>query len=106
MTNNLHILIELDLSKMDSYLIEYMQTLNEVLRIEKITFLHNIKLGELPKDLLSQDRLEIIQKRIKEKIINKIEEVNYEFPCEVKVTMENLSKWILKILEKKKILDY
>jgi len=105
MTNNLHILVGLDLSKMDSYLIEYMQTLNEVLRIEKITFLHNIKLGELPKDLLSQDRLEIIQKRIKEKIINKIEEVNYEFPCEVKVTMENLSEVAFKNFGKENNFD-
>jgi len=89
---SLHILVGLDLSKMDPYLIDYMKTLNQIFNIDKVTFLHNIKIGELPKDLLSDEQLKIIQKRIKKRVDDLVEKADLSFSCETKVTMENLSE--------------
>lgn len=94
MTENksLKILVGLDLSEMDQYLIDYMKTLNQIFTIHEVVFLHNIKLGELPRDLLSENQLDRIQKKITDKLTNKVQETALPFSFRIKVTMENLSE--------------
>lgn len=92
MNKSLNILVGLDLSKMDPYLIDYMQVLDQIFNIEKVVFMHNIKLSELPNDLVSKDRLPMIQKRISTRLDEQIRQRNFIFPYEVRVTNKNLSE--------------
>jgi len=101
----LNILIGLDLSEMDQYLIQYANILDHILNVEQITFIHNLKLGELPKELVQADQLQLIQKRIKNKIEQQITaaEVNYSY--EVLVTLENYSEIAFSNVTKQKKFD-
>ncbi len=101
----LNILVGLDLSKMDAYLIDYIKTLNQIFIVDKITFLHNIKLGELPKDLLSDERLQTIQRKIKNRLERLVEDAELNFPYTVKVSMENLSEIAFQHIGKKEHFD-
>lgn len=88
----LSVLIGIDLSEMDTHLFHYIHTLEEVLDIENITFLHNIKTTELPTGMLSADRLEVIKEKITNKITKDIHSVAIQQPFEVKVTSERFSE--------------
>lgn len=92
LNKSLQIIVGLDLSEMDQYLIDYMKTLDQIFTIDKVTFMHNIKLGELPRDLLSEDQLEVIREKITLKLTAKVKETHLPFPFSTVVTMENLSE--------------
>lgn len=81
----LQILVGLDLSQMDHYLIEYLKVLDTVLNIERITFIHNIKITELSKEYLTQESIEVIKEKIKEKIEEQISlsKANYEYKIQI-----------------------
>lgn len=101
----LNILVGIDLSDMDQFLIQYLQNLNHILDIEKVTFLHNIKLGELPKELISDESLERIQGRIIEKVSNQIKNKNAQYEFEVKISIENYSEIAFVNLTKSQTFD-
>lgn len=86
------ILVGLDLSEMDVYLLEYMHTLDRLFEIESVTFLHNIKLGELSIELLSSGVLKKIYAKIKTDLQNSVERVGLTFSYRVEVQMESLSE--------------
>lgn len=88
----LNILVGLDLSDMDSCLLNYVKSLHEVCNIEKVTFLHNIKLGHLPKEYLSSDQLQKIKSKIDKKVKRRLEEAETPYPMEVKVTTDRFSE--------------
>ena len=101
----LNILIGLDLSEMDQYLIQYVKILDHILNVGKITFLHNLKLGELPKELIQKDQLEIIQKRIQKRVTEQIEATEINSIHEVVVTVENYSEIAFTAVAKQKPYD-
>lgn len=70
MTNpiNIRLLAGLDLSEMDSEVIRYAGLLQQWLPVGHITFLHNVKLAELPPDLRDPAKLGRIATRIEVKI--------------------------------------
>lgn len=88
----LNVLVGIDLSEMDTYLFSYINTLEEILDIKKITFLHNIKTTELPEGMLSADRLEVIKEKITRKITKDINSAGLQHPFKVKVTSERFSE--------------
>lgn len=88
----LSVLIGIDLSEMDAYLFNYIHTLEEVLDIKNIAFLHNIKTTELPSGMLSADRLEVIKEKVSKKITKDIHSVTIKQPFEVIVTSERFSE--------------
>ncbi|WP_413511612.1 universal stress protein [Myroides odoratus] len=90
--NALNLLIGLDLSEMDNYLIQHAKILNHILDVEQITFIHNLKLGELPKELIQTDQLQLIQKRIVKRVEEQIEKTEIDYTYEILVTVENYSE--------------
>ena len=101
----LNLLIGLDLSEMDQYLIQYANILDHILNVEQITFIHNLKLGELPKELVQTDQLQLIQKRIKNRIEQQIKATEIAYQYEVVVTLENYSEIAFSNLAKQKNFD-
>lgn len=88
----LNILVGFDLSEMDDFLIQYINTLNQILNIEKVTFLHNLKLGELPKELILPEKLQLIQEKIHRKITGQITSGGALYSFDIKITLENYSE--------------
>lgn len=88
----LNILVGIDLSEIDKYLYSYIHTLNQILDINKITFLHNIKITELPAGMLSADKLEVIKDKITLKITRDINASALSHPFEVHITSERFSE--------------
>lgn len=101
----LHLIVGLDLSEMDDELIRYLKTLDQLFKIKRVTFLHNIKLGELPGELLAGDQLKRIQKKIREKLIHKVKKEDLPFPFEVEVKMKELSESVFQEYGKKRHFD-
>lgn len=102
---SLNILIGLDLSEMDQYLINYMEVLNHILNIDKVTYVHNLKLGELPKDLLQPERLELIKTKITNRIKKQIAESNATYEFNIVISVENYSEIAFINLTKKQEFD-
>lgn len=86
------ILVGLDLSEMDPYLIEYMHTIDQLFRIEKVIFLHNIKLGDLSRDLLSSHALAEIQQKVGGRMQKMVKKAGLSFSFEIVVKTEQLSE--------------
>lgn len=101
----LNLLIGLDLSEMDQYLIQYANILDHILNVEQITFIHNLKLGELPKELIQTDQLQLLQKRIKNRIEQQITATEIAYSYEVLVTLENYSEIAFSNVAKQKNFD-
>ena len=89
---SLNVLVGIDLSEMDTYLFSYINTLEEILDIKNITFLHNIKTTELPEGMLSADRLEVIKGKITTKITKDINSAGLQHSFKVEVTSERFSE--------------
>lgn len=102
---SLHILIGLDLSEMDQYIIQYAKILDHILNVEQITFIHNLKLGELPKELIQKDQLELIQQRIVKRIETQIAATAVNYTYEIIVKLENYSELAFTAVAKKKNYD-
>ena len=90
--DNLKVVIGLDLSSMDNFLIDYINVLNHILDIDKVTYMHNIKLGELPKELLAPEKINVIQERVKQRITEQIIASQVTYTFEVIVTYENYTE--------------
>lgn len=101
----LKLLIGLDLSEMDDYLIQHVQILNHILDVEQITFIHNLKLGELPKELIQKDQLQLIQKRIIKRVEEQIAKIEINYTYDILVTIENYSEIAFSNVAKQKNYD-
>lgn len=91
MTKSAHIrvLVGLDLSEMDSELIRYLGILQQWLPSSHITFLHSIKVAELPADMREPSRLRLIASRIEAKIRQLIGHITIpDIPFDVQVRHE------------------
>ena len=88
----LQIAIGLDLSEIDQFLIKYVKNLDHILPIKKVFFLHNIKMGEIPKDLLVPEKISQIISRIENRIQTQIEEIALNFPYEIIIKMDSYSE--------------
>ena len=88
---SLKVLVGLDLSGMDYYLIKYLNILDRILNIEQVSFLHNIKLGEIPKDFSIPDQLQAIQEKIEQKIKDQVNDSAPKYDYNIKVTSESYS---------------
>jgi len=101
----LNILVGLDLSEMDHYLIQYAKILDHILNVEQITFIHNLKLGELPKELIQKDQLALIQKRITKRVEEQISATEITSKYEIIITLENYSEIAFASISKQKNYD-
>ncbi|MGL4583958.1 MAG: universal stress protein, partial [Flavobacterium sp.] len=97
----LDIVVGLDLSTMDQYLLQYMQVLDQILEINKVTYIHNLKLGELPKELLQPDRIALIKEKIKNKLTQYFIEAGVNYDFEILVTVEGYTELAFMNLSKK-----
>lgn|GEM_PF-936592 len=89
----INILIGLDLSEMDEALIRYVQLVRKLYPVSTITFLHNVKISELPEEFRSQEKLAKIATGIKSKIKNLIEAgESIPEPYQVEVTLADFSE--------------
>lgn len=103
--NNLSLLIGLDLSEMDTCLIAYTQILNKILSVEKVVFLHNVKVGELPHDFLNAQNIDRITNQIKQRLHNQIQATDPVYEFEILVKMERYSEIAFMNLFKKEQFD-
>ncbi|WP_121965425.1 universal stress protein [Myroides sp. N17-2] len=97
----LDVVVGLDLSTMDQYLLQYMQVLDQILEINKVTYIHNLKLGELPKELLQPDRIALIKEKIKNKLTQYFTEAGVNYDFEILVTVEGYTELAFMNLSKK-----
>ncbi|WP_255555196.1 universal stress protein [Flavobacterium sp. NKUCC04_CG] len=88
----LNLLIGLDLSSMDSFLIEYVKILYKILTVDKVVFIHNLKMGELPKDFLTPQNTDRITNQISKRLQDQIQNTEPEYEFEIRVKMENYSE--------------
>src|SRR5690625_2641119 len=77
---------------MDNYLYSYIHTLYQILDSNKITFLYNINIEELPGGMLYEDRLTVIKEKIIRKITRDINESELTHSFEIQVTSERFSE--------------
>lgn len=101
----LKVLVGLDLSKMDHHLLKYINTLEQILDFKKITFLHNIKLTELPSGMLSAEKLDEIRKKVTSKITRDIQSSGLNHVFDVKVTSDRFSETSFTHLSENKVYD-
>lgn len=101
-----HILIAMDMSEMDQMLIRYLPSIIELLDVEKVTFLHNIRLRELPVEFKEPSTLSQIQGRVKDRIERQVKEGRLSsIPHEVWVTTEEFSENAFQGLAKREGID-
>ncbi len=103
--DKLNILVGLDLSVMDEKLIAYATHLNSVLKPAKIVFLHNLKINELPKHLVTEEKMLKIIKGISSKIIEQIGAHNPTYEFEIKIEVEPYTELAFKSKFKKQHFD-
>ncbi len=101
----LNILIGLDLSDMDGFLIEYVKILYKILNVDKVVYIHNLKMGELPKDFLTPENTDRITNQIQQRLGNQIRSTTPEYEFEILVKMENYSELAFINLFKKEPFD-
>uniref|UniRef100_F4C431 UspA domain-containing protein n=1 Tax=Sphingobacterium sp. (strain 21) TaxID=743722 RepID=F4C431_SPHS2 len=73
--DNNNVLIAMDMSEMDQVLVNYLSGLLDVLSINKLFFLHNIRLRELPSEFKHPSTLSKIKERVKERIMRQLKDV-------------------------------
>lgn len=88
------ILIALDMSEMDHVLVGYLKVVLELIDVEKMVFLHNVRLRELPNEMRRTETLSKIKGRVKAKIENQLKASqllfnNYEIRVETEEFSEN-----------------
>ncbi|MFC6100192.1 universal stress protein [Olivibacter domesticus] len=88
------ILVALDMSEMDHMLISYLKVITELFNVEKIIFLHNVRLRELPSEMRGIEMLGRIKERVRKKIENQFKTSqllfnNYEISVETEEFSEN-----------------
>lgn len=88
----LQVLVGLDLSEMDQHLLHYLQILDQILNIEKVHFIHNLKMGELPKELLVPEKIAFITNKIKDRLEQQIRESQAIYRFEIEVKLERYSE--------------
>lgn len=92
-TKEINVLVGLDLSKMDEALIRFLAVAKGYYPLAHFTFLHNIKLTELPADYKTPDKLAEISERIKKRVGEMIETAgSFQERYSVEVTAENFSE--------------
>lgn len=97
----LDIIVGLDLSMMDQYLLKYMQVLDQILDINKVTYIHNLKVGELPKELLVPNSISLIKEKIKGKLTQYFTEAGVSYDFEILVMVEGYTELAFMNLAKK-----
>lgn len=92
-TKDINVLVGLDLSEMDEALIRYVQVIRKLYSVSSITFLHNIKMSELPDELRSSEKLKKIAESIKERLGELIKAGDkISEPYTIEVSLENYSE--------------
>ncbi len=86
----INILVAMDMSPMDEALIQYIGVARNIYPNANFTFLHNIKMSELPPEYKSPEKLETISKSITERIHEMIETAG-TVPQGYKVEVSSLS---------------
>jgi len=88
-----HVLVGLDLSEMDQALIRYTGLLEQWLPPAHITFLHNVKLGQLPPELKTPGRLAEIMRTVEQKLQQLVTAIHRPAcPYTVMVTVDEFSE--------------
>ncbi|MDM1395684.1 universal stress protein [Myroides odoratimimus] len=101
----LDIIVGLDLSTMDQYLLQYMQVLDQILDINRVTYVHNLKVGELPKELLKPESIVVIKEKIKNKLTQYFTEAGVSYDFEILVTVESYTEIAFMNIAKKSSYD-
>lgn len=87
------VLVGLDLSEMDKALIHAIQVVRKLHPVLSFTFLHNIKLSELPEELHAKEKLDKVAEGIKAKLTKLIESEDSTFePYKIEITLDNFSE--------------
>lgn len=90
---NIKVLAGLDLSEMDREMIHYMALLQQWLPPAHVTFLHNIKVTELPREMREPAKLQNIAARIEKKFRELIMEIHTPAASfDIAVTIEEFSE--------------
>lgn len=91
--NKINVLVGLDLSEMDKFLVRYIRVVRKLYPIRSFTFLHNVKLSELPEELQVKDKLDRIEKEVHVKLHELIKsEAAISEPYNVMVSTDNFSE--------------
>lgn len=95
------ILVALDMSEMDYTLISYLKVITELFNTEKIIFLHNVRLRELPNEMRGIEMLGKIKERVKARIENQFKASqllfnNHEIRVETEEFSENAFDRVIK----------
>lgn len=101
----LEIVVGLDLSQMDQYLIQYIKVLDSVLNIQEVTFVHNIKTTELSKDYLTKESIENIKQRIHQRITEQVQQTKASYTFQIITTLHTYSELAFLELTKSKPYD-
>ena len=99
----INVWVGLDLSEMDQALINYIDNLSHILELGTVTYIHNIKVGELPQDLLATDQLNRVRETVARHISRLLDGVDYEF--DVMVLAESYSEIAFSKLNKQRPVD-
>ncbi|QNL51733.1 universal stress protein [Olivibacter sp. SDN3] len=90
---SIRLLMGLDLSEMDAALIDYLSVARKLYPIAHITFLHNVKVSELPEELRSPEMLEKIKASVSKKLSALISKgYLIEEPYQITVTTSSFSE--------------
>src|SRR5690606_957907 len=91
-TNKIKVLIGLDLSEMDKALLRSIQIVRQLYPISNFTFLHNVKLSELPDEFQEKEKISKITEGIKSKLSKIIQAEDIPEPYNVEVTSDDFSE--------------
>lgn len=87
------VLIALDMSEMDHALVGYLKVVMELIDVEKMIFLHNVRLRELPNEMRGTEMLTKIKDRVKARIENQLKTSQLLFNIhEIRVETEEFSE--------------
>ncbi|MBK0370137.1 universal stress protein [Flavobacterium agrisoli] len=100
-TDAISILVGLDLSEIDESIIIYTNEISKIVAPIKITFLHNIRVSELPKDFLTLEKMERLKQKITAKIESDIKKIGCDFEHTVVIETASFSEIAFKNLIKK-----
>lgn len=88
----IRVLVGLDLTEMDHELVRYTGLLRQWLPVASVTFLHSIKVAELPPDLRAPEKLRQIAARIEARIRDQASAAGAPAQYDVLVAMEEFSE--------------
>ncbi len=99
------VLVGLDLTEMDSLLIDYTAHISKLLEVEKVVFLHVAKDLDLPKEITDKypDLLAPIDESIEGNISEKLKGMDFGCPHDIEVREGDATEKIMRLTETKEI---